>query len=421
MMRNRPSGDRSPRPAVMRRAIIRSLLLFLFIFLSLSLAVGCNGRQGDPTSITITPATATIAINQTKQLTAVATDADGIQINNATLTWNSATPGVATVNNAGLVTGVSVGTTIMTASSNGVTSNQSTITVSSGSPLISGLALGSITSITTTTPVITDGQLALDGAGNLFIADTNNHLVRRVDATTGTTTVAGTIQGFFGENVIATTSKLDTPRGIAVDGAGNLFIADTFNQRIRKVDAIIQFITTVAGTAAPGFSGDGGPATSAALNTPRGIAVDGAGNLFIADTNNNRIRRVDAGADGQVTGTPSGAPDEDITTVAGTITAGFSGDGFPATSAELNTPNGVAVDGAGNLFIADTNNNRIRRVDAAGIIDTIAGTGSFFSSGDDGPAISAELSPAGVAVDVAGNIFFVDLAGSRIRAVRLAP
>ncbi|MFQ5949958.1 MAG: hypothetical protein ACE5J1_04655, partial [Nitrospiria bacterium] len=145
----------------------------------------------------------------------------------------------------------------------------------------------------------------------------------------------------------------------------------------------------------------------------------GAGNLFIADTNNHRIRRVDAGADGQVKA--AGAPDEIITTVAGTITAGFSGDGFPATSAELNTPNGVAVDGAGNLFIADTNNNRIRRVDAAGIIDTIAGTGFFFSSGDDGPAISAELSPAGVAVDVAGNLFFVDLAGSRIRAVRLAP
>ena len=155
-----------------------------------------------------------------------------------------------------------------------------------------------------------------------------------------------------------------------MDGAGNFFIADRFGRRIRKVDGA-GILTTVAGTGARGFSGDGGPATDAALNSTNGVAVDGAGNLFIADSGNNRIRKVDGAGI--------------ITTVAGGGGRGFSGDGGPATAAALRFPLGVAVDGAGNLFIADSSNNRIRKVDGAGIITTVAGTGAFGFSGDGGP------------------------------------
>ena len=178
---------------------------------------------------------------------------------------------------------------------------------------------------------------------------------------------------------------------MAVDGAGNLYIADSGNNRIRKVDAT-GTITTIAGTGEYGFSGDGGPAVQAALYYPAGVAVDGAGNLFIADSGNNRIRRVDA------TGT--------ITTIAGTGEYGFSGDSGPAVQAALDYPRGVAVDGAGNLYIADTVNDRIRKVDSAGVITTVAGTGDY---GDDGPAVQAQLNgPRGVAVDGAGNLYIAD-------------
>ena len=185
---------------------------------------------------------------------------------------------------------------------------------------------------------------------------------------------------------------------MAVDGAGNLFIADSLNDRIRKMDAS-GTITTVAGTGELGFSGDGGPATSARLSRPNDVAVDGAGNLFIADSGNNRIRKVDA------TGT--------ISTVAGTGRTG-GGDGGPAVQAQLHGPSGVAVDGAGNVFIADRYNYRIRKVDSAGVITTVAGTGVRGSSGDGGPATSARLSGAeGVAVDGAGNVYIASESDSR--------
>ena len=155
-----------------------------------------------------------------------------------------------------------------------------------------------------------------------------------------------------------------------MDGVGNLFIADGGHDRIRKVDSA-GVIASVAGTGESGFSGDGGPATAARLNYPIGVAVDGAGNLFIADLNNHRIRKVDS----------AGV----ITTVAGTGRYGFSGDGGAGTEARLQSPYGVAVDGAGNLFIADAGNERIRKVDSAGVITTVAGTGQFGSSSTAGP------------------------------------
>jgi len=254
-------------------------------------------------------------------------------------------------------------------------------------------------------------DVALDTAGNLFIADLNNHRIRRVDAVTGViSTVAGNgIFGFAGDGGLATSARLWYPHGVALDVAGNLFIGDFSNGRIRRVDAATGIIDTVAGNGILGFSGDGGPATSASLGKLNGsLALDATGNLFIADWWNTRIRRVDA-----VTGI--------ITTVAGNGNWGFSGDGGPASSARLNSPFGVAVDAIGNLFIADRDNQRIRRVDAAtGVISTVAGNGTFGFAGDGGPATSARLSkPVDVAVDAAGNIFMADTSSNRIRRVRL--
>jgi sugar lactone lactonase YvrE len=256
--------------------------------------------------------------------------------------------------------------------------------------------------------------VAVDAAGNLLIADTGNNRIRRVDGATGViTTVAGTgptgseAGSFSGDGGPAVNANLRFPSSVAVDASGNLYIADGGNHRIRRVDSVTGIITTAAGSGSFGFSGDGGPATDAQL-APSDIAVDASGNLFIADANNNRIRRVD-GATGV------------ITTVAGTGTAGHSGDGGPATSASLFSPRGVAVDAAGNLFFAVAS-NRIRRVDAAtGIITTVAGSGASGFSGDGGPAISASLfGPAGVAVDAAGNLFIADFRNNRIRRVEAA-
>ncbi len=246
--------------------------------------------------------------------------------------------------------------------------------------------------------------VAVDGAGNLFIADFGNSRLRKVTPANAITTVAGngTI-GFSGDGGPATSAQLFSPEGVAVDGAGNLFIADLLDNRIRKVTPA-GTITTVAGNGTLGFSGDGGPGTSAELASPTGVAVDGAGNLFIADFLNNRIRKV----------TPAGI----ITTVAGNGTIGFSGDGGPGTSAQLFLPEGVAVDGAGNLFIADSGNNSIRKVTPAGTITTVAGNGTLGFSGDGGPATLAELdSPVGVAVDGAGNLFIADSENNLIRKI----
>ena len=254
--------------------------------------------------------------------------------------------------------------------------------------------------------------VALDEASNLLIADFRNDRVRRVDAATGIiTTVAGCggLPGCLnGDGGKATRANLSRPSALALDAAGNLFITDQLFGRIRRVDAASGIITTVAGSYGSGFSGDGGPATDATLFQPSEIALDAGGNLFIADTNNQRIRRVDA-----TTGI--------ITTIAGSGSESFGGDGGPATDAGLNSPNGVALDAAGNLFIADSDNVRIRRVDAeSGIITTVAGNGSVIFSGDGGPATSAGMSTDGVALDAAGNFFIADSRANRIRRVDAA-
>ena len=247
--------------------------------------------------------------------------------------------------------------------------------------------------------------MAVDGSGNLYIADTFNHRVRKVDTAGVITTFAGTgTVGYNGDGGPASAAWLNRPYGVAVDGSGNLYIADTFNQRIRKVDTA-GVITTFAGTGTTGYSGDGSAATAARISGPNGVAVDGSGNIYIADTFNYRVRKVDtAGV---------------ITTVAGTGTAGYSGDGSAATAARISGPNGVAVDGSGNIYASDASNNRIRKVDAAtGNISTAAGGGSI---GDGGAAVSARLNfPYGAALDRAGNIYIADTDNQRIRKVDTA-
>jgi len=247
-------------------------------------------------------------------------------------------------------------------------------------------------------------RIAVDAAGTLFIADSGNSRIRKVNAAGTITTVAGNgTSGFSGDGGPATSARINYPSGIALDAAGSLFIADYYDNRIRKVTPT-GIITTVAGNGTSGFSGDGGPATSAQLSYPSGIALDAARNLFIGDSGNHRVRKV----------TPAGI----TTTVAGNGTDGFSGDGGPATSAQLSFPDGIAVDTGGNLLIADSGNNRIRKVTPAGIISTVVGDGTSGFRGDGGPATSAQLdNPEDLALDAAGNLFIADTYNTRIRKV----
>ena len=250
-------------------------------------------------------------------------------------------------------------------------------------------------------------QVAVDGAGNIYIADDFCHSIRKVTKSTGViTTVAGTgTYGCSGDGGPATSAQIDGD-GVAVDGSGNIYVVGYGCEVVRKVDASTGIISTVAGNGAYGSSGDGGPATSASLGGAIAVAIDGKGNLYIATYADNRVRKVTA-----ATGI--------ITTVAGNGTAGFSGDGGPATSAELHEPEGIAVDPVGDILIADNLNNRIRLVTAStGVISTLAGNGTAGFSGDGGPATSAELnSPAGVALDLSGNVYIADQFNDRIRVV----
>ncbi|MFE4518595.1 RICIN domain-containing protein [Kitasatospora sp. NPDC056783] len=218
------------------------------------------------------------------------------------------------------------------------------------------------------------------------------------------TTVAGTgTAAFAGDNGPAVSAQLSRPLGLAVDSAGTLHIADFSNLRVRKVTTDGR-IATVAGTATAGFSGDNGPSTLAQLNQARGLAADGAGTLYIADAANNRIRRI--------------TKDGRITTLAGTGVAGFSGNGAAASSAQLNYPLAVAVDSGGVVYFADYNNHRIRKVTADGTISTVAGTGAAGFSGDGGPADKAQLNlPMGMAVDSGGVVHFADYNNHRVRRI----
>jgi uncharacterized protein (TIGR03437 family) len=248
--------------------------------------------------------------------------------------------------------------------------------------------------------------LAFDSSGNMYIADAFNSRIRKV-ATDGTiTTFAGTGDfGNFGDTNVATKAGMNRPYGVAVDKAGNVYIADAYNGSIRKVAASGGTMGTLAGTGVEGFSGDGSAATGATLDTPTALVLDSAGNLYIADTKNNRIRKV--GTDGK------------ITTVAGTGNASSSGDGGPAISAALDTPEGLALDSSGNLYVADTASHRVRKISRDGTINTVAGNGNGGQQGDGGPATQASLYyPKGLVVDpLSGNLYIADWLNSRVRVV----
>ena len=269
--------------------------------------------------------------------------------------------------------------------------------------------------ITVTAPgglktITTSFRVDLVSNPDIFIADTNNCRIRKVDGSgTTITTVAGNgTFGYSGDGGAATEAELDTPKGVAVDASENIYIADTNNHRIRKVDAASPYnINTIAGTGSKGDSGDGGPATEAQIYNPNDVYVDSSGNIYIADTGNHRIRKVDA------------ASPYNINTIAGTGSKGDSGDGGPATEAEFYNPYGVFLDVSGNIFIVDQINNRIRKVDdSTGIITTVAGNGTGGHSGDDGQATEANIEwPKGLCVDASGNILIADTDNHCIRKV----
>lgn len=250
---------------------------------------------------------------------------------------------------------------------------------------------------------LVDG-IAVDKNGNIFIAMRDNNIISRVDTQGNMTTFAGTGEsGFDGDGGKASEAKLKLPAGLTFDKEGNLYIADRNNHRVRKVDTSGR-ITTVAGNGIAGFSGDGGKATQAMLNLPSGVAIDDDGNIYISDRSNERVRVVNN----------KGI----ITTIAGNGEDGFKGDSGPATQAHLSKPFGLALDKKGNLYIADRGNNRVRMVNPQGIITTVAGDGGFFFMGDNGPAYRASIAgPTGVVVDDNGILYIADRNNNRVRSV----
>jgi sugar lactone lactonase YvrE len=324
----------------------------------------------------------------------------------------------------------------------------------------------------TTLPLMLPSSIVFDAAGNLYFVETGNHVVRKVTSAGIITTVAGNgVQGFSGDNGPATAAQLDSPAGLALDSAGDLYIADSHNHRIREVSSATGTIATIAGTGVPGFSGDGGPAKSAQLDRPTALAFDSAGNLYLADTSNHRVRRI-AAATGAITtvagngieafagdngpatdasiDSPTGlaldssgnlyiadthngrvrevaAATGIISTVAGAGVVGgnvqsFGGDNGPATAAGLALPRGITIDSAGNLYFADSANHRIRRISPTGTITTVAGQGTENFAGDGAPAVAANLdSPRSVAISPAGLLTLADSDNQRVRQLDALP
>lgn len=253
------------------------------------------------------------------------------------------------------------------------------------------------------TAKISPSGVAVDKAGNVYIADALASVVRKVNTLGIISTVAGTgTWGYSGDGGAATAAKLRQPYHIAVDGRGNLFIAEAGNHVIRKVDSLGK-ISTYAGTAGVrGYGGDGGPATAATLDSPFAVAADRYGNVYVNDFGNNVIRKISS--------------TRDITTYAGTGTYGYAGDGGLALFADFNAPKGIAVDTFGSVYVADALNNVVRKIDTFGMVSTVVGNGTVGFGGDLGPVNGANLhNPYAVAVDLRGNIYVADANNQRVR------
>ena len=265
----------------------------------------------------------------------------------------------------------------------------------------------------TTATINTPFGVAADVAGNVYIADYANNRIRKVNPSGIISTIAGSGSGTYGgDGGQATAAAIHGPRGITLDPSGNVVFSDYLNNRIRKINASTGIITTICGVGgSPGFSGDGGQATAAQLAFPFGITYDGAGNLYLADNQNCRVRMVNTS--GIITSLAG------ISASSGGPICYLGGDGGPATAATLQGPSGVAVDGGGNIYIADDGNNRIRKISGTtGIISTIAGSPTYGFSGDGGPSSAAKLYyPRNVAVDAVGNIYICDMNNNRIRKI----
>jgi len=249
-------------------------------------------------------------------------------------------------------------------------------------------------------------DIAVDAAGNTYLADARDHRIRRIDAASGIiTTIAGTgISGPAPDGTPAISAMLSTPEAIALGPGGDLFVYERWGHRVRRIDADTGILSTVAGNGTAGFSGDGGPATDAQINGVEDMVFDAAGNLYLADTNNNRIRKV----------TPGGT----ITTIAGTGSTGHTGDGGPAAAAGIGYPVAIAVDADGRLYLNGDDSYRIRMVDTSGTISTIAGTGVLGNSGDGGPATAATIGRiSALETEPAGSLVFADTEYQRIRRI----
>jgi uncharacterized protein (TIGR03437 family) len=257
----------------------------------------------------------------------------------------------------------------------------------------------------------TEVSVATDLYGNLYIADQNNNRIRKVNSAGIITTIAGNgAAGFSGDGGPATQATLNSPTGVCTDSAGDLYFNDVGNYRVRKIDTSGN-ITTVAGNGVQGSTGDGGPATEASMWIPIRCAIDSSNNLYITDQSGQKIRKVTpAGIISTVAGTGAGAGSHSI--------GSYSGDGGPATEANLNNPTALTVDSAGNIYFTDQYNQRIRKVATSGVITTIAGTGTAGYSGDGGPATAAQVNyPCGLIVDQNGDIYFADDLNFRVRKI----
>lgn len=331
--------------------------------------------------------------------------------------WTSNAPSLATVSSSGVVTCIASGSlniSYTVTNSCGATNSIKSIIVN-GPPADSGLV--SAFAGTGTAGYSGDGgsassatlrvasDVTLDASGNIYIADENNRRVRKINTSGIITTVAGNGGITYSGDGVSALSTSITVTGVVVDDSGNIFIADEGNNRVRKVNPS-GIISTVAGNGTAGYSGDGGTATAAMLNNPRRLALDGAHNLYISDKGNNVIRKV----------TPGG----NISTIAGTGVAGYNGDGISAITARLYDPYGISVDDSGNVFVAEISNHRVRKINTSGIITTVAGTGTSGYNGD-GTATTRQLSyPWDVTTDHAGNIFVADAGNYMVRKINVA-